>query len=151
LACWHFFARRPFARVSHFKRPHSLGHVAGRFCFTIAVWPKTSFELTHHFRTIRCFSDVDLLRAGKTQPVVHFCLCDFLHAGFSLRISTGRMAFWRSGSHMVSGGATSLVASANPWLKLRLRLFQIFFWQLMVFIFSFPIDGYDPPTSAIIQ
>jgi hypothetical protein len=30
----------------------------------------------------------------------------------------GRMAIWRGGGHMVSGGAPSLVASENPRLKL---------------------------------
>jgi hypothetical protein len=81
--------------------------------FTIAVHLRSKIERSHCLRIVRRHGDAGFLRFGKAQPMVHFCFCCGLCAGFSLWFSARRMAVWRGGSCVVSSGAQALVAGAR--------------------------------------
>src|ERR1700690_1877485 len=63
--------------------------------------------------SIRGHRDARHLCAGRSQHLVHSRLRRFMRTWFGLRISARRMAFWRGGSYLVSGGSAPLV-SCDP-------------------------------------
>ena len=75
--------------------------------------PWSRSETSYRFWTLCRHGDVDFLRAGKTQPLVHLRFRRRVRAGFGLWLSARRMALRSGGSRLVGGGAPALVASAR--------------------------------------
>ena len=67
-------------------------------------------DCSQRFWTVCGCGDAGLLCAGKAQPVVYLCFRMCMRPGFSLWLFARRLAVWRSGIRVVSGGAVPLVA-----------------------------------------
>src|SRR3984893_12063515 len=66
---------------------------------------------------IRCLGHAGVLCAGASQPLVRSGLCRRMRPRIAVRFSSGCVAVWDSGSHLVCGCRAAMVAQRGSRMK----------------------------------